>query len=464
MFGFMRKGAHKIKCGKLASFPLFFLLLLLAVLSAGPGVARAAELRVSLVEALHRALEENPELSALRNALSAQGEEIGVSRSSLLPKLSFEEAVTRTNNPPFAFSAKLNQERFSQDDFALRSLNAPKPITDFQTSLSFEQVLFALPARIGVTMAKGEYSAKKEDFVRKKEEIVFKVVQAFLAVNTAREYVNITEKEAEDAREHLRIAGLRYDAGLGLYSDTLRAATAVTEAEQKQVSARKNLAVARRALGLLLGVSEEVDISGEGAALPVLDLAYYTTASLSRKDIISLQQRHENEKYKIKLAESAYLPTIGVGGGYQLNDHRNPFGAEGDSWRIGAFLRWNLFDGSKREHERAKAHFGMRESEENMKALKNAVSFQVAAAYLGVEEARKNAELSQAALKTAEEGKRLVKVRYENSLSPLIDLLDAQVSLDHARAGMVARENEYRTAAARLSYESGTILRDLKIE
>jgi hypothetical protein len=38
------------------------------------------------------------------------------------------------------------------------------------------------------------------------------------------------------------------------------------------------------------------------------------------------------------------------------------------------------------------------------------------------------------------------------------------VSLDHARANSVAKENEYRLAVARLGYESGTILKDLGVE
>ena len=96
--------------------------------------------------------------------------------------------------------------------------------------------------------------------------------------------------------------------------------------------------------------------------------------------------------------------------------------------------------------------------------MKRAVSFKVYSAYSSVEEARKNLELSGAALKTAEEGTRLVAVRYEKALSPLVDLLDAQVSLDTSRAGVVARENEYRMAVATLSYESGTILQDLNID
>jgi outer membrane protein TolC len=82
---------------------------------------------------------------------------------------------------------------------------------------------------------------------------------------------------------------------------------------------------------------------------------------------------------------------------------------------------------------------------------------------MAVDEERKNVALSVAALQTAEEGRRLVKERYENALSPLTDLLDAQVSLDHARASLVSAENNYRFSVAKLGFESGTILKDLGV-
>jgi outer membrane protein len=444
-------------------FIFFSFLISFLILGAAQDI-NAAEKQVSLSDAIRTALENNHEVLAFKNSLYAQKEDIGVARSFLLPKITFEERYMRTNSPTYSFMAKLNQERFAQSDFAITSLNDPKPINDFQTSLSFEQPVFARKANIGLDISKNEFSAKGEEFIRKKEEITFRVVQTYLMVHTAKEHVTVAGKAVEDAKEHLRIAELRYKAGLGLYSDTLRASTAVTDAEQRLVSAQKNLNVAKRALGMLLGMSESVDSNDENPEFTAMGIDYYTNASLSRKDIKSLELRHQNAKNSIKIAESGYLPFIGIGGTYQLNDHKRPFGSEGDSWQFIAFLRWELFDGTKREYERSKAKYKAAETEEYLNRLKKAVAFKVYEAYLDAEEARKNVELSKAALKTAEEGKRLVKIRYENALSPIVDLMDAQVSLDHARANLVAKENEYRLAVVNLSYESGTILKDLKIE
>jgi outer membrane protein len=429
-----------------------------------PVAVTAAGRSVNLHEALEIAMAQNHEIRAFGDFLSAKKEDVGIARSYLLPKITFEERFMRTTNPTYAFMAKLNQGRFAEQDFAVSSLNNPEAINDFQTSFSFEQLVFAKKAYIGLDMAAKEYGANNEEYIKKKQEIALKVVQTYLIVLTAKEYVAASEKALEDAREHHRIAQLRYDTGLGLYSDTLRASTAVTGAEQNLVSARKNLDVAKRALGLLLGLAEPVEPQVETFHIPLMAAEYYQNAAMQRRDILSLQARFENSKNGLRLADAGYYPVVGIGGSYQFNDHSTPFGTEGESWQLAAFLRWELFDGTRREHERAKAKYQIAETEEHLEGLKKVVSFKVYEAYLTVSEAAKNTELAQAALKTAEEGKRLVEERYKNSLSPLIDLLDAQVSLDHARADAIAKENDRRIALVNLGYESGTILKDLGIE
>jgi len=443
---------------------IYLFLILPVLIIATPACGSSTEKCLGLTEAIRIAMEGNHEIRASRNSLSARKEDIGIARSYLLPRITFEERASRTNNPPGVFMSKLNQERFLQTDFDINSLNNPKPISDLQTLFSIEQPIFSGKAYIGLGMAKKEYSAQNEYHNRKKEEIALKVTQAFLNVNTAKEYFILAQKAAKDAGEHLKIAESRYKNGLGTYSDVLRVKTSVIETEQKIVSATKNYAVSKKMLGMLLGISEPIEIKDENIDFPLNEADYYINASLSRRDIKAVQIQYENAKKSITLAESMYLPYIGMGGSYQLNDHNKVFGSEGESWRIMAALKWELFDGTNREYERDKARYKAAEAEERLKGLKNFVLFKINEAYLAVEEARKNVELSQSAMDTMEEGKRLVKSRFENSLSPVIDLLDVQLNLDHTRANVVAKQNEYRFAVINLSYESGTILKDLKME
>ncbi len=437
--------------------------IVLALVLTGTAPAGSGERVVSLREALDYSLANNHAIRAFSESLSAEEEEVGIARSFLLPKLRFEERYMRTNNPTFAFMAKLNQARFKEADFAVGSLNAPDPVNDYQTSISFEQPLFAPRAYIGIRMARNSADAKGNEFERKKAEIAMQVFKAYLGIQTAKAYVDVSRRAVGDAKEHLRIAEARYNSETGLYSDKLRAEVALSSAEEGLVKARKNLAVAKRRLGLLLGLSEPVDVPEDRLYLDVKSLEYYYQASASRKDLKSLETKYRNAGNMLKMADAGYLPVVGLGGSYQLNDHERPLGSEGDSWQITAFLRWEILDGFKREHERRQAKHRIAETGEYLEGLKKEIYLGVYDSYLGVEEAEKSLSLARTALAAANEGERLVRVRYENSLSTIVDLLDVQTNLDSARAAVVEKEAAYLTSVAELFYQSGTILQDFGI-
>jgi outer membrane protein len=443
------------------SIPVLIFAFFLAL--AIPTVARAEEQGFTLADAVQFALQNNNELRAAESSLAAKKDDVGMARSNLLPKVYFEERALRTNNPTYAFMAKLNQGLFTQQDFAINSLNHPDPTNDFLTQFAAEQPIFVPKAWVGLDMSKREHEAGSIELARKKEEIAFKVCQAWLMVHTARAQLTVALKGVEDAQEHYRIAKLRYEADLGMYADTLRASTALAESRQRRVTADKQHNLARRMLGLLIGLSGSAAVTGDIPDFQARDIEEYAKASQTRGDVRSMELRYENAEKNIRMSETDYLPYVGVGGGYQWNDPANLFGSAGDSWQVSAFLRWNLFDGARREYERSKAKHQAEQAREHLLGMKKAVAYGLYQAELGVEETKANLELAREALKTAEEGTRLVQMRYENAFSPMVDLLDAQVVLDRARAGLVARENEYRVAVLNLGWESGTIFKDLGI-
>ena len=437
-----------------------------AALSAGAPQAAGGERQFSLAEAIRTALANNDELKAFKSSVAAGKEDIGIARSSLQPKVTLEERALQTNNPGYGLMIKMNQKQFSAQDLAGApgTFNYPGTLTDYQTTLSFEQPLYLKKAAVAVTMAKKEQMAKAADFRRRQQEVALNVVQAYLAVHTAAEYVKVAEMGLEDAREHLRIAQARYKSGLGLYSDTLRAATAVTDAEQRLVTARKDLNVAKRQLGLTLGLSAPAGIMDslpEPSALAGIE--HYRQAALNRPDIAALETRLDIARDNVALARADSLPMLGIGASYQLNDHQHPFGAEGESWQVAAFLRWDVFDGTKTARASDKARLEAQEAADRLAGYKKKVLFDVDNAFDAVDEAAKNVDLAKASLASAAEGKRLVETRYANSLSPIVDMLDAQVNYDNARARLVARENAYLLALANLGFASGTILSDFGI-
>ncbi|NOY39069.1 MAG: TolC family protein [Nitrospirae bacterium] len=147
-----------------------------------------------------------------------------------------------------------------------------------------------------------------------------------------------------------------------------------------------------------------------------------------------------------------------MGGKYQMNDHNAPFGAEGQSYQLMVFVRLNIFDATT-SHRIKKASAAAREVQEYYSGLEKEIRFRIHEAYGRVEERRKNLELLRAALKEAEEARRLLEVRYENSLARIVDLLDTQTVLDRTRARLIEAEKDYSVSIAELYFQSGVLLK-----
>lgn len=421
--------------------------------------------RLDFREAILIALECNHDIRAMKNALSATERDIGVSRSAFFPKITFGEDFMETNNPAQVLALLLNQRNLTAGDLAAapRSLNDPPSISNFLTYGLATVPLFGMTGIYAHKIAKLKYSAQGYLYLRKQEELIKNVALAYLAIGTAQEYVNIAGEDLKDANEHKKIANMKYRDGSGGYSDFLRANTEVSEAEQKLNSAQKNLDVAKRALGLLLGSKESIEIANSTPTLDLKIIDYYKAYSVYRNDIKAMEVNVKNAKEGVKLAIADWSPTMYGITSVNFNNPDYPFAGQ-SNYIVGIFASWNVFDGGKRIYETQKAKDKTKEAEEYLEGLKKNVDFKVFEAYSGVEEANKNYILAQVALITAIEGKILVTQKWQKAKSPFIEVLDSQTNLNKARANLNKSCNELKAQLLTLYYESGIIKQELALE
>ncbi len=438
-----------------AVFPLLF------VASVFPAPVHALD-SVDFPQAVARAFRGNPSLAAAGFDYAAAQQDARIARGFLLPGLVFEHRFVRTNLPAEAFALKLNEGKLAQADFQdVNNFNDPALRNDFITTLSIEQPLFAPGAYVGHRMAKTEGEAKRLELSRAKEETVYRVLAAYLDVLTAKAYLAVAERELFDSGEHLRISEAAERAGTGLSSDVLRAKVSVAAAEAGKVGAENRLEIARRALAMSMGETgaAPVDASGPPPEFPDPGtLEELQAAASGRADLQAVSVRVKNAGNNEALRKTEYLPTVGLLGAYQLDAESGPLESDNRSWKVGVGLKWNLFDGLRRESGVSKAAFERRKAEEYYRGERDRAAFQVTEAYLGIREAGRRVEIARAAVASAEEGVRRIRVRYENQLGRMIDLLDAQAALRQVRADAVKADNDLRHSRARLMYVSGTLL------
>lgn len=424
-----------------------------------------AETTISLPEAVGQALQHNHLVKAAAAEKREASADLAASRGTFFPRLRAEEGFAASDSPTRTFMMKLDQGRFTQNDFLIPNLNHPRTATDFRSSVSLEQPLFDASLIQGLRMARADVAVGDALFDLRREQVALEVISAYLAVQKAKGHLLDADKGVEAAREHLKTATARSAAGTGLRSDELRARSFLSEMEERRIVIANDLALAKLRLGLTMGAEpgSSFDVAPSAAAVPPSRKAddLVNMALENRRDLAAAGKRREKAELAIGLAKSAYLPTLYADASYEMNHHGTPFGRDNDAWSAGITLRWELLDGLRRESALEKARADKSRADELIEQQRSEVAFQVREAFLRRDEAEKRVEVARNRLMDVEEGLRLIEKRFANSLATIVELLDAQTAANRARADLTDNESDSVLAAARLSYAAGILSREI---
>jgi outer membrane protein len=430
-----------------------------------PALLLAGEGTVTLKEAIRLSLERNNLVKSAQYRKKAAEHGVAAGGSRYLPRIFLDESFSASNAPTRVFMMKLDQGRFTQNDFLLGNLNHPSSTGDFRTSFTLEQPIFDPGIGHGREMAVKEAEEQGTVLELRREEVAFTVFTSYLEQQNARANLAATEKAVRDAKEHRRLARVRNESGTGLKSDELRAGTFLAEMEQQYLTAENNVILAGMRLALVTGgaTGESLDIveplSGQHLGRAAED---FTAIALeNRKDLKALEKAAEKAGVGVKAAGSAFLPTLYASATYQMNDRDLPFGRDNDSWIAGVNLRWEIFDGLRRCDERARAKSLQSSAREYLAYQEREAAFQIRESLLRREEAEKRLAVAKASYRDAEEGVRLITKRFNNSLATLVEVLDAQTALNRARASVIENETGYALATARVWYSAGIFLQEV---
>lgn len=384
-------------------------------------------------------LSKNLELKAYRYELKALEREEDSARGSLFPTIKLEETFTRTDIPAYALLFKLNQERVSPNDFLPSNLNNPKGISNFETKLSLEVPIWLggklRALRSAATLRR---KAQERELSRKEEDILFEAYRTYLQASLSRSAVEVAKKNVREAEEHLRVAQRLYEVGMALLSDVLRAKVFLDKATEKLFEAEENYRIAKKALSLI-GNTDYTPYE-----VPPLEQCKELKGDELKEKVLESREDLKALDYLIKTMEESYraqvgdnLPHISAFASYSLFGKNLPFGSDGSGYMFGLSVSLSFNTGlsslrmAQSFKEKEKALYERRELK------RKAVLLEVEQALSEYEVSLRRLSSARARLKEAEEVVRIVKVRYENGLARMVDLLDAQTQLEEANFDLV---------------------------
>lgn len=411
------------------TFAANMFLALLALVSGLPAAAQAGR-SLTLRQAVALSLDKSPDRRIAASEVSSARIDATTARTALFPNLFFSEAITRGDDPVYAFGTRLRQQRFQQSDFALNNLNRPTPINDFTTRFS--------GSWMGFDSWRAEFQIRRSDLLlksaeasagRSDQEIVHRVVTSYEQVLFASRHVELARHQAQTAQSVLDTSESRVQAGVAVDADQLTAAANLALRQQESIESEGNLATAwaelERAIGAAVPEDQRHigDIGEKHFDAPAIEEAV-ALALRSRPDRESVIQQLGAQRAGVDAAKAGFGPTLGAFGSWEA-DRQSFAGDGGHNWMAGAELRVDLLPVARRD-ELAAARATLQRTEAASAAADQQIRLEVVRAWYAHQAASRMLDVARASVAQTDESLRILHDRYDAGLVTMTELLRAE--------------------------------------
>jgi len=286
------------------------------------------------------------------------------------------------------------------------------------------------------------------------------VRSAYYQAIRAESVLKVAQAALEQRRTTLR--QIRALAGSLLKStlDVSFAEVAVSESELLLYQAENDVHAGRARLSAAMGFDREQNVTLVAPDLPTpLEASPESAISAALRDRPDLEALGLNREAAHRFAEAEAklrYPTItalGAGGVVPVRDRtlHDSYAAAGVNISI-PILNGGLFNARQSEAElRAQA------AEKDVRALALAISRDVQTAWLDTKNAFQRLAVTDRLAQQASEALRLAQVRYDNGLSGILELTQAQFAQTSAQIGTASARFDYLARHAILDYQMGAL-------
>lgn len=408
------------------------------------------------------ALQGHPAIRSAESGVEEAAAQRHLARTGFMPRVDLTQDLVRSTNPVFAFGSKLGQERFTNADFALESLNQPDPLTNSATRLRLNMSVWdAGRTRAGSRAASLGVEAAELAGRRTREEVAFEAVRAYWGAVLAGEMREVAGAGERAAEEGFELASRHVEEGLVVPSDAMQAEVRLAETREGRIAAERQVEVALATLRQALGAPPEAAFhlappEDAPAAPPGDDETYVSQALAARPDLQALDRDIRRAAVGETVARSSWLPEVGFGAQLEWNA-RDIFGNDGDNWTVGASLRVPLFEGTETAARLRRARARTRGLEAARDHLAHGIRVQVIAALAGARSAEGRLAVTGDAVARAEESLRIVRERYAEGMAVVVELLDAEAAMTRARGNRTRAVHDLRVSLAGLDLAMGRL-------
>ncbi len=405
---------------------------------------------LTLDVALVRALEHDERIEIQRRDVDIAGQEVSRAWTIVSPRLTVSGQYERPEE-----EIRREEQVVVPEDNWRATITASQPLFDGRV----------LPARrLGLALQEAEAFI----LARTIQGVLFDVTRLYYDVLSASKQVSVAEQTVALAREEVRRARARFEAGEARRTEVLRAEVDESRAIRNQVLARNAHALAQSELARRIGWAADEGFNvadpesgGEPFVLEAESSAadWYPAAYEHRYDLAGLraQLRAAEEQHTVIRREA--WPTLELQYNHRFVEPES-FTTRNNFWEVAAVARFEFWDGGNRRISRRQQGERIVQSELRIADLEKAVQLEVQQARLELLTMRENIVSLRREVTLAEENYRTLSEQARVGLATSLDVSTALTALDSVRTELARAEYDLAVAHQRFLFVTGDFARD----
>ena len=291
----------------------------------------------TLKAALEKAYKNNPELNAERESINISEQELKVSKSSYLPSITLEGSQSEED------TSKLTNRNGS--NASITDVNpSVQSITITQTLIDFGRGAEYAKSKIGIDLAKAK-------LLKKEQEILYKAVDAYTGMISAKEKFEINESNVNLLDRQVETDKIRLERGKITLSDVAQSESSLAEAQAKFIQAENELLTSRlnyeNVIGQLNNIENLDKNSINDLELPNQLIEAIDISKKNNPDLIIAKLEYEQSKKETISAKSDLAPTAKLSFDRSKTEDLSSTYDEREKDVLKATVTWPFYSGGK---------------------------------------------------------------------------------------------------------------------
>jgi outer membrane protein len=417
-----------------------------AVLLAALCAVAAAQDTLSVEDAEKIALKNNPRIASSDLLAGAAGKVTDQVRSAYYPTLYGSVTGVGADRGSVVAAGAVTTSSLSSRGAAGVSL--VQMITDFGRTKDLTQT------------AKLRAQAQAKNAMSTRALVRLEVRQAYYQALSADQVLKVAQAAVAQRRTTLRQLQALAESALRSTLDVRFAEVAVSEAELAVYQAENDARESRTRLSAAMGYEQDQAFTLNSVDMPApvdpTPDAFIALARQQRPDLLALQLNSDASLRFSEAERRLKYPSInllGTAGEIPLHNSALP-----DSYSaVGVNVSIPILNGGLYAARQSEAALRAQASAKDVQTLVVAISRDVRIAWLEANTAFRRLDITARLVAQANEAMRLAQARYDNGLSGIIELTQAQFNQTSAQIGAASAKYDYLSRRAALDYSTGAL-------